>query len=73
MNLSEFSERFNHYLYRQSIRRLGAEEITVAREWSLAFIRREHPHFTNQQVERFYENLIHVQVNAVDEWSRRMR
>ncbi len=72
MNFSEFTDRFNHYLYRQSIRKLGAEEIAVARQWSIDFIRREHPHFTPEQTERFYENLIHVQVNAVDEWSRRM-
>jgi hypothetical protein len=72
MSFSDFTDRFNHFLYRQSIRKLGASEIELAREWSCDFIRREHPHFTEDQVARFYENLIHIQVTAVDEWTRRM-
>lgn len=67
-----FTERLNLFLYRQNIRKLGPAEIALAREWSLDLIRREHPHLTEEQVERFYENLIHVQVTAVDEWTRRM-
>jgi hypothetical protein len=72
MMLSDFTDRFNHFLYRQSIRKLGPSEIELAREWSYDFIRREHPQFTEGQVARFYENLIHVQVTAVDEWTQRM-
>ena len=72
MFLSDFAERFNHFLYRQSIRKLGADEIELARNWTLDFIRREHPNFTEEQVGRFYENLLYVQVSVVDEWSRRM-
>lgn len=67
-----FAERLNLFLYRQNIRKLGPAEIALAREWSLNLIRREHPHLTEEQVERFYDNLIHVQVIAVDEWTRRM-
>ena len=70
--LTAFTEKFNLFLYRQHIRKLGPEEIALAREWSLNLIRREHPHLTEEQVERFYENLIHVRVSAVDEWTRRM-
>jgi len=72
MSLSDFSARFNHFLYRQSIRKLSEAEIKLARDWSLMLIRREHPHLTEEQVERFYENLIHIEVVAVDEWTRRM-
>jgi hypothetical protein len=72
MSFSDFTDRFNHFLYRQSIRKLGEAEIHLAREWSLAFIRREHPQLNEEQVERLYENLLHVQVTAVDEWTRRM-
>jgi hypothetical protein len=72
MILSDFTDRFNHFLYRQSIRKLGASEIDLARDWSFDFIRREHPHFTEEQVTVFYENLIHIQVTAVDEWTRRL-
>jgi hypothetical protein len=72
MSFSDFTARFNQYLYRQSIRKLAAAEIDLARDWSMALIRREHPNLTNEQVERFYDNLIHVQVTAVDEWTRRM-
>jgi hypothetical protein len=72
MSLSDFADRFNHFLYRQSIRRLGESEISLAREWTLSVIRREHPALDDEQVNRFYENLLHVQVSAVDEWSRRL-
>lgn len=71
-SLSAFTERFNLFLYRQNIRKLSAGEIELAREWSMALIRKEHPDFTEQQVEGFYENLINVRVSAVDEWTRRM-
>ncbi len=72
MNLADFTSRFNHFLYRQNIRKLTEAEIQLAREWSVAFIRREHPALTDEQVERFYENLIHVRVSVVDEWTERM-
>ncbi len=72
MSFIEFTERFNHFHYRQSIRKLGEADIHLAREWSINLIRKEHPDLTPEQVERFYENLIHVQVTAVDEWTRRM-
>ncbi len=64
--------RFNSFLYRQHIRRLTAEEIDLAREWSLDLIRREHKDMTNEQVELFYDNLLYVRIIAVDEWSQRM-
>ncbi|MCE0497242.1 MAG: hypothetical protein LV481_04765 [Methylacidiphilales bacterium] len=70
--LSDFAVRFNTFLYRQHIRRLSPEEIELAREWSMTLIRREHPHLSTEEVERFYENLIHVRISAVDEWLRRM-
>jgi hypothetical protein len=72
MSLSDFTERFNHFLYRQSIRKLTEAEITLAREWTLDFIRRGHPQLNEEQVNRFYENLLYVQVSTVDEWTRRM-
>ena len=68
----DFTERFNRFLYQRHIRKLGAGEIEAAREWCLNLIRREYPHFNDEQRERFYQNLIHVQVTAVDEWTRRM-
>ena len=72
MNLADFTERFNHFLYRQSIRKLSESEIQLARDWTLDFIRREHPQLGEEQVLRFYENLIKVHVHAVDEWTQRM-
>jgi len=71
-SIPNFAERVNHFIYRQHIRRLGPVEIELAREWSLAFIQREHPQLTKEEVARFYENLIHVRIIAVDEWSLRM-
>ena len=72
MNPSVFTERVNLFLYRQHIRKLGSTEIEQARQWCFNLIRREHPELNENQVERLYENLIHVEVHAVDEWSRRM-
>ena len=70
--LSNFAGRFNAFLYRQHIRRLTEVEIKLAQEWSMALIRREHPHLSPEEAEGFYENLIYVRVSAVDEWTRRM-
>jgi hypothetical protein len=70
--LSDFAVRFNAFLYRQHIRRLGPEEIGLAREWSMDLIRREHPQLSTEEAERYYENLINVRVCAVDEWTQRM-
>jgi len=69
---SNFTERFNRFLYQRHLRKLGAGEIEAARDWCLNLIRREYPHLNEEQRERFYENLINVQVTAVDEWTRRM-
>ena len=66
MTPTEFAERVNLFLYRQHIRKLGPSEIEVAREWCFNLIRREHPQWSQEEVERFYENLIHVKITAVD-------
>jgi hypothetical protein len=65
--------RFNLILYRQKIRQLGPTGIELAREWCLTVIRREHPHLSTEEVDRFYKNLITIKWTAVDEWSERMR
>jgi hypothetical protein len=54
------------------VRKLTPEERELARQWCLEFIRCEHPNFTAEQAETFYENLINVRVIAVDEWTQRM-
>lgn len=72
MSLTLFAERLNRLLYRQHIRKLTPAEIELARQWSLNLIRREHPELSEEQVQRFYDNLIHVKFSAVDEWSERM-
>ena len=72
MSLDEFAERFNQFLYRQTIRKLTPSDIELAREWCLNLIRREHPDLTPEEVERFYDNLLKVRAVAVDEWTQRM-
>jgi hypothetical protein len=69
---SNFTERFNRFLYRQHLRKLGPGEIETAREWCHFIIRREHPHLTEEQRDLFYKNLINVKITVVDEWTRRM-
>jgi hypothetical protein len=73
MQVSEFRERLNQFLHRQDIRKLTDAERSLARDWCLDIIRREHPEMNEEQVEFFYENLINVRVITVDEWSRRMQ
>ena len=68
MSLDEFTERFNRFLYRQHIRKLGPAEIKLAREWCITLIRREHPQLSDEEVERFYDNLLKVRVVQVEEW-----
>lgn len=72
MQVAELRERLNQFLHRQNVRKLTPQERELARDWCLDLIRREHPEFTPEQMERFYENLIHVRVIPVDEWTERM-
>ena len=72
MQVSDLRERLNQFLHRQIVRKLTPEERELARQWCLEFIRREHPNFTEEQAETFYENLINVKVTVVDEWTQRM-
>jgi hypothetical protein len=73
MQVSEFRERLNQFLHRQDIRKLTDAERSLARDWCMDLIRREHPEMNEEQRELFYENLINVRVITVDEWSRRMQ
>jgi len=72
MNVSDFRGRLNLFLHRQTIRKLTKAEIALAQEWCMEVIRREHPEMSPDQAERYYENLIHIRVIAVDEWTVRM-
>lgn len=71
-SVSDFADRFNLFLYQQHIRKLGPSEREVAKTWCMDMIRKEHPELTQEQMERFYENLVTVKWNAVDEWTQRM-
>lgn len=71
-SVSEFTARFNAFLYHANIRRLGPSDRAMAKDWCVNLIRREHPKLTDEEVERFYENLITVRWTAVDEWEQRM-
>jgi hypothetical protein len=72
MQVSELRERLNQFLHRQNVRKLTPEERELARQWCLDFIHREHPDFTDEQAEVFYDNLINMRVSVVDEWAQRM-
>jgi hypothetical protein len=72
MDVAAFKEQLNLFLHRQNIRKLTTAECTLAREWCMDLIRREHAEWSSEQAERFYDNLINVRVVAVDEWTRRL-
>ena len=71
-SVSDVGRRINLFLYRQAIKKLSPTDVAVAKEWCVTLIRREHPQFTDEEVERFYENLIAVKFTAVDQWTQRM-
>jgi hypothetical protein len=71
MDVAAFKEQLNLFLHRQNIRKLTLAERSLAREWCMDFIRREHAEWSTGQAERFYDDLINVRVTAVDEWTRR--
>jgi hypothetical protein len=72
MDVAEFKDQLNRFLHRQNVRKLTPAERELAKTWCMDLIHREHPDWSDEQAERFYENLINVRVIAVDEWSRRM-
>lgn len=72
MSLSDLTGRLNQFFYRQNLRRLTAEELEMAKAWSMEMIRREHPAWSEEQAEAYYEQLLYVHFSAVDEWTRRM-
>lgn len=72
MDVAEFKGQLNRFLHRQNIRKLTPEERSLARDWCMDLIRREHPEWNEDQAERFYDNLLNVRFVAVDEWTRRM-
>lgn len=67
----ELAERLNRIIYDQQMRRMTPEEIETAKQWSFALIRREHPEWTEEEVNRFYDNLINVKITVVDGWAQR--
>jgi hypothetical protein len=71
MQASGLRERLNQFLHRQNVRKLTPEERELARQWCMDVIHREHPIFTDEEAETFYENLINVRVSTVDEWTQR--
>jgi hypothetical protein len=72
MDVAGFKDQLNRFLHRQNIRKLTPAERELAQVWCMDLIRREHPDWSDEQAERFYDNLINVRVIAVDEWSRRL-
>ncbi len=72
MQVGELRDRLNQFLHRQNVRKLTPQEREAAKEWCLDVIRREHPDFTPEQMEHFYDNLIRIRIIPVDEWTERM-
>jgi hypothetical protein len=72
MDVAEFKEQLNLFLHRQNVRKLSPAERSLARDRCMDLIRREHADWSEEQAERFYDNLINVRVVAVDEWTHRM-
>jgi hypothetical protein len=73
MDLSKVSEKIDRFLYRRSIQKLSKEDLESAKIWSLEMIRANHPRWTEDEVQKYYESLLNVRVYVVDEWGRRLK
>ncbi|NJK91318.1 MAG: hypothetical protein HC904_05485 [Blastochloris sp.] len=71
MNFLGLSERINTLLYHKQVEKLSRRDGELARTWTLQLIREAHPLWTEQEVERYYENLLKIRVVAVDQWGKR--
>jgi len=69
MNFLGIPERINRLLYQKDIHRLSRRDTDLARRWTLALIRDGHPHWTEDQVNTYYDRLSQIRVEVIDEWS----
>jgi hypothetical protein len=67
----DLPERINRLLYRRSLQKLTRQDLILARAWTLQLIRDSHPHWSEIEVEAYYEKLSLIRVEVVDEWSKR--
>ncbi|MEM9445041.1 MAG: hypothetical protein AAGA18_06785 [Verrucomicrobiota bacterium] len=73
MNFLKIPERINQLLYKKALGRLSREDVKLADDWTLALIRERYPYWSDRQIKRYHQNLLKIQVVAVDEWSRRIQ
>lgn len=73
MSFFSVVSRLNGLLYRRDLARLGPQDRLLARAWMIQFMKSNHPDWDAKKIEREYENLLHCQPMAVDEWKRRMQ
>jgi hypothetical protein len=71
MNFLGIPDRINKLLYNRDIHRLTHDDVGLAKRWTLRLIRDGHPHWSEKQVERYYEKLSLIRVEVVDNWSMR--
>ena len=71
MNFLRIPERLNKILYKRSIFQLRKKDLELAEKWTLDFIRDQHPHWSEKQVKRHFDNLLKIKVIAVDDWSKK--
>lgn len=67
------SEKLNTLLYRREMEKISSSDAQLAIDWTLEMIRSSHPHWDEARVQRYYENLLHLKVVAVDQFIRRMQ
>jgi len=71
MNFLELPERLNLLLYRKQVHRLTKKDREQAVAWTLQLIRDRNPHWTEERVRAYYDQLLDIRVIAVDAWSAR--
>jgi hypothetical protein len=73
MTFAKVSEKLDSFLYRKIFQKLTPADRQSAQDWCLTIIRQGHPKWTEDEIKKYYDNLLNVKVIVVDEWSRRMK
>lgn len=69
----KLAKNINRFLYRKETGRLTKAQLELAEKWALDMIRQHHPEWDEEQVRKYYDDLLKWRVTVVDEWGRRMQ
>jgi hypothetical protein len=72
VDLDNLAQKLDGFLYRRVMGKMTVAEIDASKVWCFRMIRRNNPTFTEEQIQQYYDNLIHIRSYAVDNEGRRI-